>query len=288
MSGDILGPLTQAIFNFVWTKVLFTPGSSIYVPDIIQKGDPDRGFVSYDPYVAEDPLPTQPVDVAQATRDTACLNLSTPVIPRGEGMPTLSLLNIRIVNLHAMQPAGGLSFLPGYKVAAQVQLGSLGGAALPLTIETHDPKRFSFEFCQHCCVPLTPESPECQSRYDNQGHGTFTAKITRATLNLSITVDPTNITVSSIDELRATFDPKAVTFDFDVQEDGGDIGREAMLAMVKAAIQTGISNNLIQNQINALLDSGDLREHLCDMINQALAGVLPQLSAHQRPLTARD
>lgn len=288
MGNDTLGPLTQALFNFVWTKVLFVRGSSIYVPDIILNGDPSRGFVSYDPYVVTSPLAPQSVNVAQSTRDTACLRLDTPQIPIGVGAPTLTLTNIKIVNLHAMQPIGGLTFPPAYKVAAQVQLGQLDGQAMPLTFATHDPTEVSFIFCQHCCVPDASTPPQCipGQDFDNYGHGTFNASITQVTMNLSITVDPTNITVSAIDQIVVAFDPKAVTYQFTVEESGGEMGKEAMIAMVNAAIQTGISNNLVQDQINALFESSDLRNHLRDLINQALADALPHLPADARPLTA--
>ena len=274
--GDngILGPLTQALFNFAWTKLLFAKGSQLYLPDIVKNGDPARGLISYDPYVVAGKTGSLEVNIPQQTRDTACLSLQYPNIPVGVGNPTLQFMNLRITNLHAVQPDGGLSFPPGYKVRANVIFGTLEGRQLPLTIGTNDQSQYSYLFKQHCCVPTKPPEPgkdlDCQTTYVNEGDGQFTAWITKLHGLMEFTVDTSNLTVSGIDTVSVTFDPRDVTFDFNIAQSGGDLGKEALEALVRTSIQTGIATNEIQNTINSLVNDDDFKDHLKRLINEAL------------------
>jgi hypothetical protein len=289
-----LGPLTQALFNYAWTKILFVKGNSLYLPDIIKNGDPDRGLASYDPYDISNPTSPVEVNVPQGTQNTACMSLQYPIPPVGMENPTLVFENLQIVNLHAVQPNGDLSFPPGYQVEANINLGTLEGQALPLTIKSissGDEKPLNYIFTQKCCVPKTPpkqgEKPECEKTFQNQGHGQFSAQVSKLTGKMVVTIDTNTLTVSEVNELRITFDPKDVTFDFHVEESGGPIGKEAMEKMVRVTIQTGIASGEVQKGIDSLVGSEDVKNHLKTLINEAIKEALnsPGVTA---PASAKD
>jgi hypothetical protein len=294
--GGTLGPLTQKMFNFAWTKLLFIKGSQLYVPDIIKNGDPNRGLASYDPYVISGATSPVEVNVPQGTQDTACMSLQYPIPPVGMENPTLVFENLQIVNLHAVQPNGDLSFPPGYQVEANINLGTLEGQAMPLTIQSISSgdggeKPLNYIFTQKCCVPKTPpkqgEKPECEKTFQNQGHGQFSAKVSKLTGKIVVTIDTNTLTVSEVNELRITFDSKDVTFDFHVEESGGPIGKEAMEEMVRLTIQTGIASGEVQNGIDSLVGSEDVKNHLKTLINEAIKEALnsPDVIA---PASAKD
>lgn len=280
-----LGPLTQKLFEFVWTKLLFVPGSKLYLPDIIKNGDPSRGLISYDPYIPGGASSPMEVNVPQSSRCTACMSLETPEIPIGKGKPTLVFQNIEIINLHAVAADGDLSFPPGYKVRAQFAFGTLQGQSLPFTVQPHIANENSFVFKQNCCEPVQPKvgqcddetianSVQCKTSWVNDGTGDFTAKVNKMLGMIEMTVDTSNLTIASVDFINIAFDPKSMEYDFNVDQSGGDLGKKAMLAFVDAAIKTGIANNMVQDEINNLANDQGFRDHIRTMVNEALQQAL--------------
>ena len=286
LKGDgTLGPLTRTLFEYVWKKLLFVPGSGLYVPNIIKNGDPSKGLVSFDPYNLDAPSSPLEFVVPQSTRCLACLSIEEPKIPVGKGRPTLVFENITLVNLHAIQMNGDLAFPPGYKVSANVTFGELGGQILPFTVQPHLDNKENYTFNQLCCEPTVAKEGQCveesiansltcEKTWTSQGNGTFNATISKMTGYLELTVDTSNLTIASVDEVEITFEPADVVYEFKVYQDGGALGREAMRAFIEAAIDKGIAGNLVQDQINSLANSEDFRDHIKVLINAALQQVM--------------
>jgi|GEM_PF-6799168 len=280
-SNDKLGPLLQAIMNKAWTDILFVPGSAAYLPDLIKDGDPSHGIESYDPAMINGKQSPLSISVPQSTRDMACASGQYPVIPRGVGDPTLTVEDLKLVNLHAVARDGDLEFLDGDQVQGKVTFGNLQGVALPLIIESQQPKVNNYEFQQSCCVPKSEGSKDCQKTYDNTGTGYFVATATTASGIANITVDTTTLHVQSINTLELTIPPTDLTIDFTVDQSGGDLGKQAMEAFAKAAVQTGIAHNEVQDAINGLLKSQDLRDNLTKIINRAIDSAFGDIQKEQ-------
>ena len=277
LENNTLGPLLRAVMNKAWKDLLFVPGSGAYLPDLIEKGDPSSGIASYDPVMIDGKQPAIAVSVPQQTRDMACLSTEYPLPPVGQGDPTLTVDNLKLTNLHAVDRDGDLTFPPGYKVQGSVNFGTLNGQALPLVLESQQAKADNYEFMQACCVPKSPGSQECVKTYKNTGTGYFVATISQATGTAIITIDTENLCVKQIDEIKLTIPPQNIDINFTVNQDGGDIGKEGMMAFAKAAIQTGIAHNEVQNSINNLLDSESLKENMVKIINKAINDALPSV-----------
>ena len=286
-----LGPLTQAIFNKIWEDLLFVKGSKLYLPNIIKNGDPSSGIIPYDPYVVSGQSDLLEVEIPQQTRDTACLSLQFPNIPVGIGNPTLIFSNLLVRNLRAVQRDGNLSFPPGYKVSANVKFGQLDNQLLPLTIETNDKSKPSYLFTQHCCVPKSPpqpgQQPDCEQTFSNVGTGNFIAKLSTLQGYIEVTIDTSSLNVATVDLFQISFNPDAVSFDFNVDQSGGDLGKEAMEAMVQASIQTGIANNEVQRAINSLAETDNFKDDLKTLINEAIKEIF-LVSKVTIPASAKD
>lgn len=272
-----LGPLLKVLMNRVWTEVLFVPGSIAYLPDLIKNGDSSYGIESYDPAMIDGKQPAIAIDVPQKTRDMACISLDYPVPPVGLGNPTLTVENLKLLNLHAVERKGGLSFPPGYKVTGTVTFGLLNGKKLPLKLESQQVKADNYEFSQACCVPKSQGGSDCVKKFANTGTGYFDATISDATGTAIITINTEKLCVDTIDQIKLTILPKNLEIKFTINQDGGPIGKEGMLAFAKAAVETGIAHNEVQHSINNLLNSKDLRDNMVKIINKAIEGILPSV-----------
>jgi hypothetical protein len=271
---DTIGPLLQAILNKAWTDILFVPGSGAYLPDLIKNGDASHGIDSYDPAMINGKQSAINVAVPQTTRDLACASGKYPVIPVGVGDPTLTVDNLELINLHAVERDGVLTFPPGDQVQGNVKFGNLGGIALPLIVQSQKAKVNNYEFAQACCVPVSTGSPVCSVKYSNTGTGYFIATATNATGVANITIDTEKLRVKTINDVKLTIPPSGLTVDFTVDQTGGDLGKEAMEAFAKAAVQTGIAHNQVEDAINNMLSSPELKANITKIINQAIEGAL--------------
>ena len=270
-SGGPLGPLTQAVFNAVWSS-LFNSGSSFYLPNLIVHGDPTDNLPVYDPLAPSGvsqpvPLTGLPPDVA----NTACTSLQYPILPIASATPAIRLMNVKVTGLRAVASAGPLAFsTTDPTLTAVVNVGNLQGQAIPLVLAQNDSAQPNFSFFVPCCVPVSAGSTQCSSTtFSANASGAFTASVTSATITVVIQVNfPPGGSISiSVLSVTVSADPADITISVDPSNLPG-----WAVAMAQSAVNQGIASGAFINGMNAFMNSANVVGNITTLVNKMLAG----------------
>lgn len=274
-----LGPLTQAFINKLWNS-LFDPTSPVYLPNLLQNGDPSLNLPVNDPLTPSGV--SQPVDLTGTPADvanSACTSTRYPILPIASATPQVQLMNVKATGLRAVSSGGPLTYSPTAPLVTGVlQFGSLAGQPIPLVLSQNDPAQPNFSFHVSCCVPVSQGSTTCSAtQFPANASGAFTATLTSVAISTQLQVNiPPGSSLSiqvTVTEVAVTLDPSDITIE--VVPSGLPAWAQGL---AQNAVDTGVASGAFLNGINAYLKSPYVTQSVAALLNKLLAGLLPSAS----------
>jgi hypothetical protein len=271
---DPWGPVSRYLFTKIW-RALFNPNSTFYLPQVMLQGGSQ--FPPVDPYTYSGSVGRQ---CLHERWNSACdrPNINA-VLATADAWLTLS--NLTITGLHAVEPFGDLTFDADDqgqpRLTGIVNFGTLSNVPIPLEVAG------AFLFEQACCVPL-PNSTQCSDQqWTSSGNGTFhaTAAVGAAQGSLTLTVgDQISISVDSLQYVANPASalgqqpppPPQIRIYIDTLSDPA-----LEQAMASAAASNPIAKQQVVNNLNAALNDrsqpGSVPANIEAIINAQLAAL---------------
>lgn len=258
-----IGPIWQAVLKGIWAK-LFDSSSSLYLPNIIRKGDPSLNLPSYDPATFTGKSKAFPIlGVEPSVMSQACQDDTSPIPPKGTD-PTLNLGAVMIENLSNMSPVSMTFSREDPNVTIEVNVGTPENQ---FVLKATDATTPNFYFDVHCCSPESSGSDKCSREWDTSAKGQFVAKVSKfditivSRLNTPVNSPPT-ITILEVD---LSLDSKNLDINFNV-----DSLPDWAKSLVEIAVQQGINTNAMQNIIQSFLNQDSVKGNIETLINDQL------------------
>jgi hypothetical protein len=262
-NGDI-GPIIKMLLQQKVWPMLFTPGSELYMPEIIEKGSKILGLPPYDPYPNEPDRfigPLSGPSIGQKFPE-ACTILpdNPPVEATAEAGVTLT--KVKMKNLHYVSAAGPLVF-PGNRVidGASV-IGTLpNGTRGPMTITGR------YDFNQPC------KRLDTGYGYTANGVGDFVCEMPVCSFVASLTLSETLEANFTKMVLEVPSEGQGMpTFTVTPDGDQPPFIKNFIKAAAEAAIATNIA--LIVNYLNVFINDPSVHSNLNTIVNTAIKKVL--------------
>lgn len=260
-----IGPLTRVLLEKVW-PVLFTPGSPLYVPNVILNGDSALGLPSYDPYP---PQPNQFVGPMTAPLGQefpdACSILPTNPKVEATANSSLTLQQVKVTNLHYVNRLGNLSY-PGEPsqrlVQATLQFGSTpDNQTAPLNFAGR------FVFNQPC------HRDDTGADYTAQGSGTFVCQMPYGTLTGVFQLSETLVAnFQSVSVFIPSSGLQMPSFTVTPDGDEPDYIKDYIESAAEVALSTSV--DLLATFTQKFLNDPSVLQRLDQLVNAAIQQVL--------------
>jgi hypothetical protein len=262
-NGDI-GPIVKMLLQQKVWPMLFTPGTELYMPDLILNGNATLGVAPYDPYPRDPneslgPL-TGPTIGEEFPEACTILPENPPVMATGEAGVTLT--KVRLKNLHYVSAAGPLAFPGGRVIDGTSVIGTLpDGTKGPLTFTGR------YDFNQPC------RRLDTGLDYVSNGVGDFVCELPTCSFIASLTLSEQLVVhftkmVMSVPKEGQDMPVFTVTPDGDQPQFIKDF--------IKAAAQAALATNvaLIIDFLNVFINDPSVHHDLDTIVNTAIKKVL--------------